>query len=125
MSFTAKIKEEISNIETSKSVSIAELSAYIRNNGNFLPKKITMTTENKFLIEHIVKKIQEIYQLSLEIEIIENMNFSKRDLYQISISNTNLNILQDLNHEKPFDEDTIKYYTQMYKKYKDEKNNKK
>ena len=35
MSFTVKIKEEIPNIKSTKSEIIAELSAYIRNNGIF------------------------------------------------------------------------------------------
>ena len=35
MSFTVKIKEEISNIKSTKSEIIAELSGYIRNNGIF------------------------------------------------------------------------------------------
>ena len=33
MSFTVKIKEEISNIKSTKSELIAEVSAYIKNNG--------------------------------------------------------------------------------------------
>ena len=33
MSYTIKIKEEISTIKSTKSEQIAELSAYIRNNG--------------------------------------------------------------------------------------------
>ena len=34
MSYTIKIKEEISNIKSNESETIAELSAFIRNNGH-------------------------------------------------------------------------------------------
>ena len=36
MSFTVSVKEEISSIKSNESEQIAELSAYIRNNGDFL-----------------------------------------------------------------------------------------
>lgn len=85
MSFTAQIKEEISNIKSSKSEIIAELSGYIRTNGDFSKDEITMTTENKFLINHIVEEIKSIYQVEVQVDIIENLNFSKKDLYQITI----------------------------------------
>ena len=44
MSFTVKIKEEISNIKSTKSEIIAELSGYIRNNGIFQDNKVTLNT---------------------------------------------------------------------------------
>ena len=96
MSFTVKIKEEIVNNKSTKSELIAELSAYIRNNGNFTQDKIIMTTENKFLVDHIVETIQNIYQLEVEVDTIENLNFSKKELYQISISKANDFLLKDL-----------------------------
>ena len=46
---SAAKKEEISKIKSTKSEIIAELSAYIRNNGSLSKKGITLTTENKFL----------------------------------------------------------------------------
>lgn len=96
MSFTVQIKEEISNIKSTKSELIAELSAYIRNNGVFSKENIIMTTENKFLVDHIIESIKSIYQIDLQVEIIENLNFSKKDLYQITIPKKEVSLLRDL-----------------------------
>ena len=58
MSYTVTIKEEISKQESTESVLIAELSAYIRNNGVFTNNKITMTTENNFIVEKVTNTIK-------------------------------------------------------------------
>ena len=42
MSFTTTIKEEISRIESSKSEAIAELSGFLRNNGNYTNETIDL-----------------------------------------------------------------------------------
>ena len=95
MSFTTTVKEEITSIKSSKSELIAELSAYIRNNGNITKKEITMTTENHFLVEHILESLKSLYQVEAKVDIIENLNFSKNDLYQITLLKEN-SYLQDL-----------------------------
>lgn len=86
MSYTTSIKEEISTIKGSKSELIAELSAYIRNNGNFSKDKITLTTENHFIVERIINSLNSLYNTNLKEEVIENLNFSKKKLYQITIN---------------------------------------
>ena len=79
MSFTVKIKEEISNIKSTNSEIIAELSGYIRNNGIFQDNKVTLNTENKFLVDRISNFIQVITDINPQVEIIENLNFSKKE----------------------------------------------
>lgn len=96
MSYTVKIKEEVSEKESSKSELIAELSGYFRNNGNISKDYITTTTENKFVVDRIVTSIKKIYNVEPVIEIIENLNFSKKDLYQIKVNTKDNIILQDL-----------------------------
>ena len=88
MSYTVTIKEEISNIESNESELIAELSGYIRNNGVISKDKVTMTTENKFIVDRIVNSIKDIYDTTSTVDIIENVNFSKNNLYQITINST-------------------------------------
>ena len=96
MSFTIQIKEEISSIETSKSEMIAELSGYIRNNGVITSKKVTMTTENKAVVDHLVEALKDVYNIKPKVEIIENLNFSKNDLYQITIDDNLEKVLEKL-----------------------------
>ncbi len=96
MSYTVKIKEEVSEKESSKSELIAELSGYFRNNGNIHKDYITTTTENKFVVDRIVSSIKKIYKVEPVVEIIENLNFSKKDLYQIKVDTKDTVFLKDL-----------------------------
>lgn len=96
MSFTGLIKEEISNIKSSESELLAELSAYIRNNGDFSKNHIIMTTENEFLVDHIVDSLKNICGKEAKVEVIENLNFSKNDLYQITLDRKEDTYLKDL-----------------------------
>ena len=82
MTFTIQIKEEISKIKSTKSEIIAELSAYIKNNGHIKDNIITLSTENHFLIERIKEEIKDLYDEEPKEEIIGNQNFSKKILYQ-------------------------------------------
>ena len=96
MSFTVQIKEEISNIKTTKSEMIAELSGYIRNSHSSEEKEIALTTENKFLVDRITGFIEEMYKTKANVDIINNVNFSKKDLYEIVIPENIKSIFVDL-----------------------------
>ena len=96
MSFTVQIKEEISNAERTKSERLAGLSGYIRNNAHISKNKITMTTENKFIVERVTNGIKDFYNTNSKIDVISNLNFSKKELYQITIKDNINEILTDL-----------------------------
>ncbi|MBR2678191.1 MAG: DNA-binding protein WhiA [Bacilli bacterium] len=96
MSYTVSIKEEIANIKSSNSELIAELSGYIRNNGIITSKKVTMTTENKAIVDHLVESLKDIYNVRAKVDIVENLNFSKNDLYQITIEDNLSKVLEKL-----------------------------
>ena len=53
MSYTVTIKEEISNIKSTKSEMIAELSGFVRNNATFIDGSLSLTTENTDTLERI------------------------------------------------------------------------
>lgn len=93
MSFTVTIKEEVSKLKSTRSETIAELSAYIRNNGTITNNKITLTTENHFIVERVVDEIKELFDFNPTEEVIENLNFSKKELYQITIDK-NLDLVE-------------------------------
>jgi len=96
MSYTVSVKEEISLIKCSKSEYIAELSAYIKNNSTITDSKISLTTENEFIIKRVKNIIKNIYNTESYVETIKNVNFSKKNLYQLTITNNLNNILLDL-----------------------------
>ena len=96
MSYAVTIKKEISNIKSSESELIAELSGYFRNNANILSDKITMTTENKFTVDRIINALKTVFDINANVSIIENLNFSKKELYQIIVDKNIIKLLKDL-----------------------------
>ena len=96
MSFTQQIKEEISSIKNTKSETIAELSGFIRNNGYFLDETIILTTENEKTVERMKNFIKDLYDYNVEIQVIDNLNFSKKDLYSITFEHIQDKLLNDI-----------------------------
>ena len=96
MSFTSQIKEEISSIKNTKSETIAELSGFIRNNGYFLDNTIILTTENKKTVERMKNFINDLYNYEVNIQVIDNLNFSKKDLYSITFESIQDRLLKDI-----------------------------
>ena len=101
MSYTTKIKEEISQIKNTKSESIAELSGFLRNNATYSNGILTLTSENEETIKCIKNFFKDLYQLTIEEKIINNLNFSKKDLFCLTLNNSNT-ILQDLGYLNEF-----------------------
>lgn len=98
MSFTTKIKNEISGIYDTRSEMIAELSGFIRNNGYLEDEILYLTTENKFIAERIVKFLRDIYDISVKIGKKDNVNFSKTKLNLLTIDSKINKILQDVGY---------------------------
>ena len=97
MSFTTTIKEEICRIDNiSKSESIAELSGFLRNNGTCDEDYVELVTENATVAKRIYTLMKNIYDVTCEIETRKSVNFSKNNLYLITLSEKVNNILMDL-----------------------------
>ena len=98
MSYTIKIKEEIATINSTKSEIIAELSGFIRNNATVTENKIKLTTENEKTLKHLTDIIKIVYEIDITVEIKNNLNFSKKELYQIIIIDKVDFILKDIGY---------------------------
>lgn len=85
MSYTTKIKNEIVEISLEKSEALAELSAYIRNNGSISNNKLVLTTENINIKNKLIDLFEEIYETTPNIEVKDGLNFNKKDLSLIHI----------------------------------------
>ena len=98
MSYTTKIKDEIalSSEEYQKPEIIAETCGFIRNNNTITKGKIILTNENINIINRITNHIKILYQKEVKQEVIDNLNFSKKELYQITIIDEDNKILKDL-----------------------------
>ena len=100
MSYTTDIKEEISKNIGSKSEMIAELSGYIRNNGHYTINGFQLTTENPLICERIEKQIETLYEVKIKKEIKDSLNFSKKDLFVLTIEEKKDFILEDIGYQE-------------------------
>lgn len=96
MSYTTKIKNEILEIELQKSEILAELSGFIRNNGYISNNELILTTENEILKDKVISLIKYVYEVEVKVEIKDGLNFSKKDLFVMHISDNIDFILKDL-----------------------------
>lgn len=98
MSYTTRIKDEIIEINSTKSESIALLSGFVRNNGYINNNVLHLTTENEKIANKIIKLFEDIYEIDLKKEIKDNVNFSKKDLFLLSLTEKQDFILKDLGY---------------------------
>lgn len=96
MTFSGKIKQEISNIESTKLESISELSGILRINADIKLYCIRVQTENINVANRIFKTVKNIYGVTSNITIKKNYNFKKNELYIIEIKKDVLTIIKDL-----------------------------
>lgn len=96
MSFTTTIKKEITQIESTESEMIAELSGFIRNNSTISNGSLTTTSEKLNVLERFQYFIKELYQVDSEIIVIDNVNFSKNDLYELKVEKDVNKILRNI-----------------------------
>ena len=96
MSYTTKIKNEVLKIELEKSEALAQLSGFVRNNGYISNNELILTTENEFLKDKVIELIKNIYEIDVNVDIKDGLNFSKKDLFVIHVSNNIEFILKDL-----------------------------
>ena len=96
MSYTIEIKEEISTHKCTNSEMIAELSGFIRNNATISNNTLFLTTENEFTIERLQSFFNKLYEVELKVEVKDNLNFNKKNLYLLSLNQKLYFILQDI-----------------------------
>ena len=96
MSFATDVKNEISDLRLSKSENIAELSAFIRNNGHISDDTILLYTENMMIAKRIYSIVKSIYGVHSQMTTRQNVAFNKNNVYYIEIKEKQDFILEDL-----------------------------
>ena len=96
MSFTERVKNEISLLELTKSEEIAELSALVRANAKFFDNYAEIYTENVKVAKRVFSLIKNIYNVSCEIITKKSQVFDKKNIYYIRIEEKKDIILKDL-----------------------------
>ncbi len=96
MAFTTEIKDEICTLEKNKLENIAELSAFVRNNGLKTKKGIQLITENPKVARRVFSLFKEIYNVTCVIENGKSPNLTKKRYYLIKITDKVELILKNL-----------------------------
>lgn len=96
MTFSSKIKKEISKIECTRAEYISELSGIIRTNAEIKIYKIKIQTENKFVANRIFGLFKILYDINLNVSLRKNYNFKKNEIYVLELKRDTLKVLRDL-----------------------------
>ena len=95
MSFTTRVKIEISNIYDNLNANRVELAAILRNSYNVKENKLEIITENSTICKHIYNLFKEMYNINIKTDY-KITKFSKNHIYIINQIDKLDFILKDL-----------------------------
>ena len=96
MTFSAKIKEEISKTDVEKIELISELSGIFCTNADIKLYSIKVQTENLNAANTIFNIVKDVYNVTSNITVKKNYNFKKNEVYIIEIKKNVPEILKDI-----------------------------
>ncbi len=96
MTFSSKIKKEISTTECTRAEYLSELSGIIRTGAEIKIYNIKMQTENKFVANRIFGLFKILYDINLNISLRKNYNFKKNEIYVLELKRDTLKVLRDV-----------------------------
>ena len=96
MTFSSKIKREVSTVECTRAEYLSELSGIIRTNAEIKIYNIKIQTENKFVANRIFGLFKILYDINLNISLRKNYNFKKNEIYVLELKKDTLKVLRDL-----------------------------
>ena len=96
MTFSYKIKEEISKLECSKIEYISELSGILCTSSDLKLYSIKVQTENINAANRIFDIVHDNYSVTSNIAVKKNYNFKKNEMYVIEVKKDVPEILRDL-----------------------------
>ena len=86
MTFSAKLKEEISATEVNPLEARTECCAILKFDGKLIDNKLMITLENASIARRIYKLIKEIYKINIKIVVRNQKRFRIKQIYILEIS---------------------------------------
>ena len=96
MSFATEVKNEISLIDFDYEINLVLLSAFVRNNGYKSLDEIVLTIENHKVVRKIVSLFKDIFDVVVDVEQVNKVNFSKKTIFNLTIKEKVVDILKTL-----------------------------
>lgn len=97
MTYTTKTKDEIARIEEDLVSSLAELSGFIRFDGEVNQHEIILTIENAAVARRIYKLMKNCFDIRPKIMVRVQNRFRVRQLYILTYNTNTADILEKLN----------------------------
>ena len=97
MTFTTRLKEEITKNEIDKIESLVELSAFITYAGQIKKNKISLVMENASVARRIYKDIKANFGVNVRITVRNQKRFRVKQIYILDITEKTDDILESLN----------------------------
>lgn len=96
MTFSSRLKEEITELEGNLIEKRVELSAIIRYDAKITKEKITITSENAKIARRIYKYLKEIFGVNIKIIIRNQKRFRIKQIYILEVKEKIEYILESL-----------------------------
>lgn len=96
VTFSSKIKQEISTTECTRAEYLSELSGIIRTSAEIKIYNIKIQTENKFVANRIFGLFKILFDINLNISLRKNYNFKKNEIYVLELKKDTVKVLRDL-----------------------------
>lgn len=97
MTYTIKVKEEIAHLETEVVEALAELSGFIRFDGEVNKKEIILNIENASVARRIYSLMKMCFQVRPQITVRVQKRFRVHQLYILIYNNDIIAVLEKLN----------------------------
>ncbi|MBO5529815.1 MAG: DNA-binding protein WhiA [Bacilli bacterium] len=96
MTFSGKIKEEVSKLDVDKIELVSELSGIFCTNADIKLYSIRVQTENLNAANRIFNIVKDVYDVTSNITVKKNYNFKKNEIYIIEIKKNVPEIIKDI-----------------------------
>ena len=100
MTFTTRLKEEITKNDISPLESLTELAAFVRYSSLIKKNRISLTFENASVARRIYKDIKNNYGVNIKITIRNQKRFRVKQIYILEVTEKVDDILESLNINK-------------------------
>jgi len=100
MTFTTRLKEEITKNDISPLESLTELAAFVRYSSQIKKNRITLTFENASVARRIYKDIKSNFGTNIKITIRNQKRFRVKQIYILEVTERVDDILESLNINK-------------------------
>ena len=97
MTFTTKVKEEITTNSNTNLESLVELSSFIRYSSQINKDKISLTIENAAVARRIYKDIKSNFNVNVKITVRIQKRFRVKQIYILEVYENVVDILERLN----------------------------